>query len=118
MFIEPREIKEIYLHLEFVDFRKGIIGLCSHISEEFGDSVKGKNLFVFCNRSRDKLRVLYWDDTGYALWHKALESDKFKWPKNLGERFIVSIEQLKWLLCGLSIEEVKPHKKRLAKAFF
>ena len=112
MFIQPGEICAVYLHIDRIDFRKSINGLGCEVTLSFGDRSSGKNLFVFTNRQNNKIRILYWDDTGYALWHKALDADRFKWPSNSGAATLkITTDQLKWLLSGLSIERVKAHKK-------
>lgn len=120
MFIQPSEIGTVYLHIDRVDFRKGINGLGCEVTMSFGDRSSGKTLFVFTNRQKNKIRILYWDDTGYALWHKALDADRFKWPSNSDtETLEITTEQLKWLLSGISIEKAKPHKKiEVARQFY
>ena len=57
----------IYLHIDAVDFRKSIDGLSVIVDETMGLSPFEVGVFVFCNRRRDKLKVLYWDNTGFAL---------------------------------------------------
>ena len=75
MFVQP---PEIYLHRQFVDFRKSINGLAMIVDAELDLPVMSGALFIFCNKAKDKLRLLYWDKTGFALWYKRLEKDKFK----------------------------------------
>ena len=75
------DMEAVYLHREPVDFRKSINGLSLIVEQQMQLSPFTQALFVFCNKRRDKLKVLYWDNTGFALWYKRLEKDKFKWPK-------------------------------------
>ena len=58
---------KVYLHLQPVDFRKAINGLSVIIEDAMGISPFSPALFVFCNKQRTQLKVLYWDDTGFAL---------------------------------------------------
>lgn len=118
MFLDPSQIKDVYIHIKPVDFRKGIYGLGAHVKHQFGDSISGKNLFVFCNRIKDKVRIIYWDDTGFALWHKVLESDKFKWPKRNVPEIVVSQKELRYLLSGINIDLQKPHKNKPPKSLY
>ena len=61
-------------------------------------------LFIFCNKAKDKLKILYWDKTGFALWYKRLEKDKFKWPKQHTEdSLLLDEQQLNWLLEGYDV---------------
>lgn len=67
-------------------------------------------IFLFCNKQRDKLKILYWDQTGFCLWYKRLENAKFKWPRKLGEDVVeLTEEQLHWLLRGLDITKLEAH---------
>lgn len=101
-----------YLHREPVDFRKAINGLSVMVQEEMALSPFDRSVFVFCNRRRTQLKVLYWDETGFALWQKRLEQDRFKWPRHWpDETVILSHEQWQWLLRGMDIRQLKPHKK-------
>lgn len=56
--------------------------------------------------------MLYWDSTGFALWQKRLEKDKFKWPrKDPFATVVVNHEQWCWLLRGFDFAHLKPHKQ-------
>ena len=102
----------IYLHRDHVDFRKSIDGLAAIVEQEMKLNVFGGQVFIFCDRKRRRLKVLYWDATGFAMWYKRLEQDRFAWPKQ-HEMEVISIEaeQLEWLLSGYDIWRMKPHKK-------
>jgi transposase len=101
MFIEP---SDIYLHLEAVDFRKSINGLVVVVEQQLELSPLSDALFIFSNKKRDKLKILYWDRTGFALWYKRLEKHRFKWPSdNALSRLVLSEQQLNWLLDGYDV---------------
>lgn len=106
MFVEPGEI---YLHREPVDFRKSINGLALIVEQEMDLSPLAPSLFVFCNKNRDRVKALYWDRTGFCLWYKRLEQDKFKWPlKYPGQTLIVSEADWSRLLSGYDILGHRP----------
>ena len=74
------DLPTIYLHRSPVDFRKAVNGLCELVQDELEMNPFDENLYVFCNRKRDRLKILHWDRTGFVLWYKRLEKEKFKWP--------------------------------------
>ncbi|MFV1985289.1 MAG: IS66 family insertion sequence element accessory protein TnpB [Thiohalomonadales bacterium] len=107
MFIE---LSTVYLHRDPVDFRKSINGLSIIVETDMSLSALSGALFVFCNKKRDKLKLLYWDKTGFALWYKRLEQEKFKWPRKMNHDTIeLSETQLHWLLDGYDITKMQPH---------
>lgn len=77
------DVPEVFLYSDFVDFRSSINGLSLFVEQKMQVSPLTGSVFVFCNKGRDKLKVLYWDKTGFSLWYKRLEKDKFKWPTKL-----------------------------------
>lgn len=106
MFVEP---SNIYLHLDAVDFRKSINGLVVVVEQQLELSPFSDALFLFSNKSKDKLKILYWDKTGFALWYKRLEKQRFKWPKDDAlSRLVLSGQQLNWLLSGYDVIGHKP----------
>lgn len=105
------DLESVYLHREPVDFRKSIDGLSLIVDQSMGLSVFEAALFVFCNKRRDKLKILYWDSSGFCLWYKRLEKEKFKWPRKDDQEVItLSEEQLHWLLRGFDLSQLKPHQ--------
>ena len=101
MFVEP---SEVFLYRDFVDFRKAINGLVGIVEDELNRDAYTGALFVFCNKAKNKLKILYWDKTGFALWQKRLEKHKFKWPSKVSDNeFTLSPEQLSWLLSGYDV---------------
>lgn len=98
------DVPEVYLCRQFVDFRKSINGLAAIVESELELCSMSGALFVFCNKGKDKLKLLYWDNTGFALWYKRLEKDKFKWPMKVNEPTLpLSEQQLHWLLSGYDV---------------
>lgn len=112
MMIRLEEFDGIYLHRDRVDFRKSINGLSAIVEQEMELDVFGRYLFVFCDRRRQRMKILYWDSTGFALWYKLLEKDKFAWPRRHDDEVIrIEAQQLEWLLGGYDVWKMKPHKK-------
>ena len=98
------DVSTVYLHRDAVDFRKSINGLVLIVEQEMALSPFADALFVFCNKSRDKLKLVYWDKTGFCLWYKRLEKAKFKWPRQHDEAVLsLSEQQWQWLLSGYDI---------------
>ena len=58
-------------------------------------------LFLFCNRMKNRLKILYYDRNGFCLWLKRLEKDKFPWPMTEEEIMELDYQKLKWLLSGI-----------------
>lgn len=105
------DLGKVYLHRDPVDFRKSIDGLSLIVDQSMNLSVFDSALFVFCNKRRDKLKILYWDNSGFCLWYKRLEKERFKWPsKDDREIIILTEESFHWLLRGFDINQIKPHK--------
>jgi transposase len=106
------EIKQVYLCHEPIDFRKAINGLSALVEQELELNPFGEALYVFINRQRTKLKVLYWHRNGFCLWLKRLESEKFAWPKDSnGATQTMSLQEFEWLLQGFDLWRNKPHKR-------
>jgi transposase len=85
--------------------RKSINGLSLLVEEHFQLDLFSGSLFAFCNRSRNRVKILYWDRNGFCLWVKRLEQDVFRWPEMEGEVLEISRPALDWLLHGLDLRQ-------------
>jgi len=95
----------IYLAMGATDMRKAINGLSILVQQKFGLNPLGADYFVFCNRRRTLVKMLYWDRNGFCLWQKRLEKHRFRWPRTEEEVLQIERRQLSWLLAGLDIRQ-------------
>ena len=91
------------------DMRKQINGLSIIVAEELAMDPLDGSLFLFCNKQRRILKVIYWDRNGFCLWLKKLEKDKFPWPAKLAEATEITQQQFGFLLQGIDFWNA--HKK-------
>ena len=107
--------ENVFLACGPTDLRKSIDSLAALVQEGFGLDPLSPSLFVFCNRQRDKLKILFWDHNGFWLLYRRLERGTFQWPTGLGGTVTVSSRELRWLLDGLALEQRKAHLPVQAK---
>lgn len=105
----PEDLK-VYIYNQPTDMRRSFDRLAEMV-REYGNTLSGE-LFVFVSRRRDKIKLLYWDSDGYALWYKRLESGMFKFEFNseLGTEEIVGVD-LKLFLSGMEFKRIKFRRK-------
>lgn len=101
---------DVFLCRHPIDMRKSIDGLTVLVEGTLDRRVFSGSLFVFTNKRRDKLKILYFETSGFVVWYKRLEEARFHWPKGFdGESRSITAQQLHWLLDGYNIEAMKPH---------
>jgi transposase len=90
--------------------RKSIDGLAAIVTYSFQLDPFDTSLFVFCNKGRDKLKILVWDHNGFWLHYRRLERGRFRWPQAASvEPLVITRRQLTWLLDGLTIDQRLAH---------
>jgi transposase len=101
----PSAIK-VFLAVEPVDMRKQFNGLWALAAERLREDPRQGALFVFANRGRDRVKILYWDGTGVWIFAKRLEKGRFSWPSG-SDRSKLSIapEALTMLLSGIDLKD-------------
>jgi transposase len=106
------EFKKVFIHREPVDMRKAINGLSELVQLSAMGDLMDEHLFVFTGRRRNTIKILYFDKSGFCLWQKRLEQDKFPWPKKISDPVVeVTPAQLSWLLEGYDVWKMKPFSK-------
>ena len=97
--------KAVYLCCGHTDMRKSINGLSALVQSSFDLDPFSEAVFAFCNRNRDRIKLLEWDKDGFWLYFKRLEKGHIRWP-NPGEEptMILTGEELSVLLSGVQVE--------------
>lgn len=105
----------VYLACGATDLRKSIDGLAVLVKEAFELDPFSSCLFVFCNRQRNKLKILQWDHNGFWLHYRRLEKGVFQWPQKDGSARVISRRELRWLLDGLPLRQRQAHPEVTAR---
>jgi len=101
---------KVYLATGSTDMRKSINGLSILISECLELNPLSGNLFAFCNRKKNIIKILYRDRNGFCLFQKRLEKHRFPWPGSKEHVLALGRRELLWLMEGLDIRNLKEHK--------
>lgn len=109
--MRPGESVEVYLCRDPVDLRKSIQGLSVLVEQGLGLDPFAARLYVFCGRRRDKVKILYWERSGFVLWYKRLEKARFAWLDRAAKDATLAItgRELNWLLDGIDVFRARPH---------
>lgn len=104
-----KDATHLYISCGPTDFRKQIDGLVAIINLQFKlDPFSDRCVFIFCNKRRNSIKVLRYDNNGFVLASKKLlDGMKFQWPRDAAQVKEITSQQLDWLLQGLSMEQKK-----------
>lgn len=108
--IDYSQVKHIFIVCGKTDMRRGIDGLAAIVTDTYDLDVFSEALFLFCGGKTDRFKALYWDQDGFLLLYKRLESGKLQWPRKKEEVQHLSQQELRWLLEGLSLQQPKALK--------
>jgi transposase len=100
MFLDGSSVR-IFVRPGATDLRKQINGLAAMAQGEMSQDLFSGSLFVFCNKTRKILKVLYGDRTGFALWQKKHERHRFPWPKTEEAAKEIAVDQFRMVLDGI-----------------
>ena len=106
----------IYLYAPNVDMRKSFDGLCGIVQAEFACDIRSGDLFLFLNRRGDRIKAMYWDRDGIAIWMKRLERGTFQRPAaNAGINQVeIDATDLSLLLSGIDLKSAKRRPRYVA----
>ena len=97
----------IFLAAESADMRKGPDGLAQLVRDRVAEDPLSGHLFVFRNRRRDRVKILYWDRDGFALWYKRLEKGVFRFPEAKNGRVEVTPAEMAAVLEGIDLSRAR-----------
>lgn len=100
----------VFLAVGTTDMRKSIDGLCLLVQMQLALDPFDGHLFGFCNRRRNRVKILYWDRNGFCLWQKRLERHRFVWPESQTQVLDLDGRELNWLLEGLDLRQYRSHE--------
>jgi transposase len=106
---------QVHLCAGATDMRKSIDGLATLVTSAFNLDPFSHQWFVFCNKRRDKIKILYWETNGFWLYYKRLERGRFLWPEGDDKTLSITRRQLEWLIDGLSIVQPTAHREVQAR---
>jgi transposase len=104
----------VYLCLTACDMRKSFDGLHALVREHLELDAFAGHLFVFASRRRDRLKILYWDRDGFAVWSKRLEEGTYAVPladSAAERRREITVPELSALLSGIDLQQVTRRKR-------
>ncbi len=112
MFNDATCFKSVFIVTGYTDLRAGIDRLAGVIESQTGCMpLVPHTIYLFCGRRTDRIKGLVWENDGFLLLYKRLESGQFQWPRSAAEVCLISQQQFRWLMEGLTMIPKKTVKK-------
>lgn len=102
---------QIYVAVEPADMRKSFDGLSALVEGVLKHNPFSGHLFVFRNRRGDRVKILYWDRSGFCIWYKLLEKGTFRFPTTEKSYVEMSAADLALILEGIDLEGAQRQKR-------
>lgn len=108
----------VFLHTRPVDLRKGFDGLSALVTDAFGQDPLSGHLFLFLNRRRDRVKILWWDRDGLVIFYKRLERGSYQLPRVAADTVAVETThtQLSLILSGIDLDSARQRKRYVRPA--
>ena len=101
----------IFLAVQPADMRRGFDGLAALTQEVIGQDPLSGHLFVFRNRRGDRMKIIFWDRSGYCLWYKRLERGVFHVPQSTTKSLEIEAAKLTLIQEGNDLTHAKQHRR-------
>jgi transposase len=102
-----------FLYRGTADMRKSFKGLSSLVNNEFSHPLMSRDIFIFINKRRNHIKLLMWDVSGFAIYHKRLEKGTFEFPKEDVEKKTMELHwrDVIFLIEGVQLKSIKMRKR-------
>jgi transposase len=110
MMLWPASVR-VYVCLTPCDMRRSFDGLHALVRDHLQQDAFAGHLYLFSNRRKDRVKLLYWDRDGFALWAKRLEEGTYAWPERGENPWQMSAAELSALLSGIDLNTARRRKR-------
>ena len=107
----PEGNVRVWLYTEPTDMRRSFKGLSGMVKNQLLEDPLSGQLFVFINRRRTQIKVLYFDRSGYCIWSKQLVQGQFNYKPNQAGKQTLNLFELKALLEGIELKKTRKYKR-------
>jgi len=107
----PESTTKVWLYTVPTDMRKSFSGLVALVKHKLNESALSGDLFIFVNRRKTLMKILYFDRNGYCIWYKKLEQGAFQLPGDGSNKVSLSYTQLKLILEGIDLTSIRQRKR-------
>jgi len=107
----PEASTKIWLYTQPADMRKSFNGLSALVKNMLAENPLSGHFFVFINRRRTTVKVLYFDNSGYCIWMKKLEQGRFHFNSNRDDKLMLSWTELQMILSGIDTQKIHKYKR-------
>lgn len=107
----PEDQVRIWLYTQPTDMRKSYNGLSTLVKQRLGEDPLSGQLFVFINRKRTRMKVLYFDRSGYCVWSKRLEQGQFHTVAGEALKHTPSRTDLRLIIEGIDVQSIRRFKR-------